>query len=285
MLASPSVRAVDELTPIEYVDGIAYKRDDLFRPFDDVPLSGGKVRQAMELLRPRAAAIKSEQQGLVLTATSVHSPQGLIIARVAYEYGLRTRLYIGASSPRTAVEHAMLRTALRYRCSLDCTARVAYDGALLSAMRGRGYGYVVRFGINLEDAPDAILASTSAQAANVPPDVRTVVIPTGSGITAAGVIMGLPDSVERAIVVQIAGFDRTKLIRRLTARSFEHVADKRYAYSKLVRRRAGSITLDPVYEAKAHDWMLRELQLRRDGSTLFWLVGDSTPVRRAAAHR
>src|SRR4051812_42566523 len=90
--------SVDELTPCEQHDGAWYKRDDLFVPFDDVPLSGGKVRQAMALLGPNAAEIKRRHGGFVLTATGVHSPQGLIIARVAHEYGLRTVIFVGATS-------------------------------------------------------------------------------------------------------------------------------------------------------------------------------------------
>ncbi len=44
------IQKAAELTPIEEYDGVLYKRDDLFRPFPDEELNGGKVRQAINLI-------------------------------------------------------------------------------------------------------------------------------------------------------------------------------------------------------------------------------------------
>jgi 1-aminocyclopropane-1-carboxylate deaminase/D-cysteine desulfhydrase-like pyridoxal-dependent ACC family enzyme len=283
-LPAAAAESTGALTPIDWQFGIGYKRDDLYRPYPDIPLSGGKVRQAQRLLEPRAEQIKAEHDGWVLTATSVHSPQGVIIARVAHEFGLRTRLFVGATTWRSAVtKHSMLRWALLYSCDLDCSSGAAFSAPLLAAMRrhqAQVGGFLVRFGINMDDDPDAILGSTAAQAANIPAEVRTVVIPTGSAITAAGLIPALPDSVERIIVIQIAGADRSEVIRARTDRPFEYHADPTHPYARQLQRRVGPITLDPIYEAKAHDFMLRWCRPARDGSWLFWLIGDSTDIRR-----
>jgi 1-aminocyclopropane-1-carboxylate deaminase/D-cysteine desulfhydrase-like pyridoxal-dependent ACC family enzyme len=284
--------SVGALTPCEQHDGTWYKRDDLFIPFDDVPLSGGKVRQAMELLRPRAGQIRSRFGGVVLTATGVHSPQGLIIARVAHEYGLRTVIFVGATTEARALRHQMLSTATRFGASLDCSARVAYESALTkSIQRWRAahdhHGFHVKFGINLRDAPGAIIGSTVGQARNVPAEVTTVVIPVGAGITAAGILLGLRKhcpQVRRIVLVQIAGYDRKAEIDAVAqGLPYEYHAISRYPYGHELRRSVtSSFTLDPIYEAKAHQYMCEVLRLSGP-SVLYWVIGNSAPVRASAA--
>lgn len=281
---SPARRVVDddELTPVE----IAHKRDDLFMPYSDVPLSGGKVRQARRLLRPAVERIRDEHGGVVLTATGVHSPQGLIIARVAHELGLRCVLFVGATTEQGALErHAMLRRAVSFGAELDCSAGVAYESALSAAQqRWReqhdGAGYVVRFGINLEDDPDAILGSTAAQVANVPDDTRSIVVAVGAGVTAAGVILGAIEHAPQArvVCVQIAGYDRRDAIDRMTqGASYDWHAIEGVPYSRLVRERvAAGFELDPIYEAKAWRYMRDRLDVEH---ACFWVVGDSRRVR------
>ena len=278
----------DQLTPVEqYVHGgLLYKRDDLFEPFADVPLNGGKVRQAMLLLSNARERIVSQYGGVVLTATGVHSPQGLIIARVCRELDLQCVIFVGATTLGGALSrHAMLRHALAAGAMIDARARVAYEPALMrAAERWRaehdGAGYVVRFGINLEHDADAIIGSTAEQVRNVPSSVQRIVVPTGAGITAAGVIAGVERCGHGALVtvVQIAGYDRRELIERIVGNAeYEYVALDGVPYSRHVKRSVGrGITLDPIYEAKAFDWC--RAHCARE-NTLFWIVGDSTRVR------
>jgi 1-aminocyclopropane-1-carboxylate deaminase/D-cysteine desulfhydrase-like pyridoxal-dependent ACC family enzyme len=288
------LRVVDagRLTPFERHGGRWYKRDDLFVPFDDLALSGGKVRQALALLVPAARQIKGKHHGVVLTATGVHSPQGLIIARVCQQLGLRCVLFIGATNLGGAlVRHPMLRRAIEVGAEIDCTARVAYESALAAAIErwreAHGGGFVVKFGINLEDDPDAILGSTARQVANLPLGVRRIVVPVGAGVTAAGVIIGAAqlDRDVRVVCVQIAGYDRREAIDRMLhaygggAYQWEVVVG--VPYSKLVQRWVGSrrsgFGLDPIYESKAHDWLVAHEA--RDETVAFWVVGDSRAVR------
>jgi 1-aminocyclopropane-1-carboxylate deaminase/D-cysteine desulfhydrase-like pyridoxal-dependent ACC family enzyme len=282
-----------ELTPVEQHDGRLYKRDDLFAPFADVPLSGGKVRQAMRLLDNARETIVEQHGGVVLTATGVHSPQGLIIARVCRELGLGCVIFVGATTAGGALmRHAMLRHAVTAGASLDASARVAYEPALMAAARRwqqahGGAGWLVKFGIDLEHDPEAIIGSTAEQVRNVPASVRHIVVPTGAGITAAGVIVGAERYAPQAVVVavQIAGYDRRSLIDRIAGhRVYEYVALDGIPYSRMVKRTiAKRITLDPVYESKAHDWTIAHTPA--DERTLFWIVGDSTAVRSPFATR
>jgi 1-aminocyclopropane-1-carboxylate deaminase/D-cysteine desulfhydrase-like pyridoxal-dependent ACC family enzyme len=283
-----------ELTPVELHDGRWYKRDDLFVPFDDVPISGGKVRQAMLLLGSKRDEIVERYGGVVLTATGVHSPQGLIIARVAAHFDLGCVVFVGATTVGGALmRHSMLRWATMCDATIDASARAAYEPALqAAAQRWRsehdGAGYVVRFGINLDDAPEAIVESTAAQVANLPADVETIVVPVGAGITAGGVIVGAhwhrPQA--RVVCVQISGYERRDTIDPILERWLDgepashydwHVIDD-VPYAKHVERSVDGVALDPIYEAKAHDYMLAQLDLDAARSC-FWLVGSSIAVR------
>lgn len=284
----------DELTPCEQYGGTWYKRDDLFMPFDDVPVSGGKVRHVMKLLGPLASDIHKRHDGIVLSATGVHSPFGLILARVAREYALRTVLFVGATTEQSVLsKHAMLRTATRFGATLDTSARVAYEAALVSALHrwqrahgGRGY-WVKRFAIDAREYAHALLHGTAAQVQNVPREVDTLVVPVGAGITAAAIMLGLrlhAPWVTRVVLVQIAGYDRRDevdaLLRGLqSVRRYDWHVSKRYAYAHQLRRSvAPGFTLDPLYEAKAHEHMTDVLHLGGP-RVLFWCVGNSSFVR------
>jgi 1-aminocyclopropane-1-carboxylate deaminase/D-cysteine desulfhydrase-like pyridoxal-dependent ACC family enzyme len=270
------------LTPCEQHDGRWYKRDDLFMPFEDIPLSGGKVRQAIQLLERRVDYIRREHRNTVLTATSIHSPQGLIIARVCQSLSLRCVVFSGTRNGRLG---PMLVKAVATGAE-HVAAPMGYENVLLDSMkkfRRDSGGYIVRFGINLEDEPDAIIGSTVEQCSNIPESVTTVVVPVGSGITAAGILLGLvkyrPD-IKRIVLVQIAGYDRRDTIIRICRRNLPRYESIRLTipYSRHFTRSVDGIRLDPVYEAKAHDWLLNQ-EMADDPEVLFWLVGDSTAVR------
>jgi 1-aminocyclopropane-1-carboxylate deaminase/D-cysteine desulfhydrase-like pyridoxal-dependent ACC family enzyme len=271
------------LTPWELRGGMWFKRDDLFRPFADIPLSGGKVRQAIALLTTMRQRILTNHGGVVLTGTGVHSPQGLIIARVAVGLGLRCVVF---SSANDVSRHVLLRRVLEVGAQVNTSAGTGYESALMAAMQRwqREHdqaGYVVRFGINLDDAPQAIMGTTAQQVQNIPAGVERVVIPVGAGITAAGIILGLqhyrPDV--RAVCVQIAGYDRRKQIDAMTwgGADYDWYSIKGIPYGREIHRTVRGLTLDPIYEAKAYDWAYQRRAALPHSA--FWIVGDSTDVR------
>lgn len=283
------------VTPVERHGDYWYKRDDLFVPFADMPISGGKVRQALLLLSRARQRIVDDYGGVVLTASGVHSPQGLIVARAARALELACVVFVSGNGKHSAADvamrHAVMRRVLEVGATLDVSAKLGYEGPLAAAMqRWRrahdGRGFVVRFGINLEDDPAAVLASTAAQVLNVPRDVRCIVVPVGAGITAAGIILGVRSHLSdvRVVCVQIAGLDRRATIGRIVGSApYDWHELVGIPYSTALLRHVDGFTLDPIYEAKAHDWMLQHDDVCPRGESLFWLVGDSTAVRRAGA--
>lgn len=293
-----------ELTPIETYNNILFKRDDLYVPYTDIPLSGGKVRQCQSLLTPLLDQIKQKHDSTIATCTSVHSPQGIIVATVAHKLGLKSILGVGGKVQFD--KHSMLTYCNKnYNTELKILSGIAYNHQLykeLSNYHKQKQFYIVRFGINLETNPEAILGSISNQAENIPTDLDNIVIPAGSGITAAGILLGLKQfniKPKRVIIHQIAGNDRRKDIRSILHQrlhllshtiKFDYVADPTYPYSKelkhIVKDTAtnSQFELDPIYEAKTYDWLIKRSNIDTDKErTLFWVVGNSNPIRQFTA--
>lgn len=224
------------------------------------------------------------------------SPQNAMAAVLAQRYGLRSLIVLGGTRPQTAFQHRAVALARDHGADFDFI-RVGYNPALqrraadLVALDRSAYW--LQYGITTppEASPRELRAFhqiAADQCTNLPDTVRTLVVPFGSGNTAAGVLMGLnqhrPRDLERIILVGI-GPDR----RRWLAERFERmgVSLPRYrhldlhgsgyaAYSDKMPGQADGIVLHPTYEGKvvryldqhAPDWWVR-----RDGTTCLWIVG------------
>lgn len=290
-----------DITPIEEYGGIYYKREDMYLPFPDVPISGGKVRQCLALIHENYEKIKNECGGLVVTGTSVNSPQGIVVSRSAKEFGFDSLIVFGGTSPESASRNTMVQWVLYSGAKLDLKCKLGYETTLnhrIEQIRSEPTRlFHVKFGINLESNPDAIINSIAHQVQNIPHDIDNLVIPTGSAITAGGILCGLEQfniKPKRVIIVQIAGYDRQKTVHKIfdtvldhdgadggrSYPEYEYVADTTYPYSRQLNIKFNSLGeyLDPVYEAKAYVWMLKNIDYKHE-KTLFWLVGNSFYVR------
>ena len=285
------IKDAEELTPIEEYDGILYKRDDLFQPFDDIPLSGGKVRQAICLIKNQLDNIRCMYNNTVITGSSVQSPQAIIVARVAKEYGVNSILVFGNTNIESLSKHNLILNAMKYATRIDTKAGMAYENVLTARVRdimeedGKYY-FHIKFGINLEYDRDAIIDSVARQCKNIPDDIDTIVIPAASAIMMGGIIKGLRQynkKPSRIIGVQISGYSREEtvlnILRYDISYDYDFVIDRTYPYSKHINVTvAPGFSLDPVYEAKAWEWMKTNIDTKKE-KTLFWVVGNSIPVR------
>ena len=303
---------VEELTPVTCTEGQGYakffeklyfKNDDLYMPFSDIPLSGGKVRQAIMLMAENYDFIMNECNSTVYTSTGLSSPQGLIIARVAKEFGFKSVIFVGNTDAKGIRRNPMLVRALidcKGFCNINIEAKMAFESVLNSVIQkhrelGERFFYV-RFGINLEDSPNAILNSVGYQVQNLPNDMEYLIIPCGSCISAASICKGLityrPDLAGRVKVlgIQISGYDRTDVMERILGEDLSKVdfklcISRDYDYHRAVKlpdypNCDNGKPMDVLYEAKAWDYMMRYLMEDLRGKrVLFWKIGNSSDVR------
>lgn len=271
-------------------DGLIYKREDLCTL--PAGVNGAKLRACDHLIRQGAASGKTR----IVSAASVLSPQNAMAAVLAARYGLACTIVLGGTHPSTAFRHRSPALAREYGAEFDFI-RVGYNPALqrraadLLALDRQAYW--LQYGITTPPSASAremraFHQIAADQVTNLPDTVRTLVVPFGSGNTAAGVLMGLnqhrPRDLERIILVGI-GPDRRAWLRDRF--EFMGVSLPRYrhldlhgsgyaTYSDRMPGQADGIVLHPTYEGKvvrylnekAPDWWVR-----RDGTTCLWIVG------------
>lgn len=282
-----------ELTPWENRNGLWYKREDLHR--NRYGVNGAKYRACRHLI---VNAVIQDGVDHVVTAQSVRSPQAAIAATLCEEMDLGCTVVVGASKPETAVKHPSIRIALDAGAMLDTSCRVAYNGVI------QPYGAKLARELGAFQVPYAISPPENAsprelehflrvggdQVHSLPEDLKTLVIPFGSGNTTAGVLYGLTEfghkNLERVVLVGV-GPDRTEwLDNRLQAvfgvwkPEWEMVHLPLHGwfaeYADLMPETLDGIVMHPTYEGKVVRYLnilKPEWWTRRDGRTGFWIVG------------
>lgn len=225
---------LEALTPIENTDsGRRYKREDSFAPLGYGGINGSKLRQLVFLVGEYRKHGGSE--GLV-TAASVLSPQVSMAALVAKHFQMSALIVLGGTKPRTCVKHENVAIAAMAGASF-AYAPVGYNPTLQkqvdTMMKERALKgfFRLHYGITTPSScPDsdveAFHSVGARQAANIPSDVETLVMPAGSCNSCTSVLLGIartpPKSLKRVILLGIgptrlrwiAG--RLEQIRRVT---------------------------------------------------------------------
>ena len=263
-----------ELTPVEEHGGILFKREDLYAPYGTGDVNGGKLRQCRALVEAVAPTG-------VVSACSVHSPQSAICAAVAEEFGLPCEILFGGTSYERLMEHPMPRLAASHGAKLTVAAQTGRHNVLYAKAREiasrRGW-FVVEYGFNATRYPDVMFGAIAAQVENVP-NVDTLCLTCGSGITSCGVLMGLKrfgKSVGEVHLFATAP-DRREMIRsnvgalpfKLTVHDMFH--ERGFVYEKREPLTFQGMRLHPNYEAKSFRRMVKDRANK--GETLFWVVG------------
>lgn len=218
------------------------------------------------------------------------------------EFGLECTLVLGASKPETAPKHVSVKIAMDAGATLNLESKVAYNpviqraGKLLAADTGSWqlpYGITTPDSASTEDIEE-FLDVGAVQVKNLPPEIQTLVVPFGSGNTAAAILYGLhkygmPEELERVVLVGV-GPDRLLWMTERLSRVGVDLGDLPFEldhmplhgwfadYGDRMPETADGIEMHPTYEGKVvrflngsslpwwHD---------RDGTTCFWIVGGS----------
>lgn len=283
------IKNIYELTPIEEHLGVYFKRDDLFMPYDNMPVSGGKVRQMISLVEDNLKAIKNQYNNTIISGVSVDSPQAVITSTVAKHYRINCTLVYGNTTRDNLERKIMCANALKGCTRLEI-AKASYQNVLDSYVDNLiklEPAFKIKFGLNLENNQNAIIDSVANQVKNIPDFIDTIVVPAGSAIMYSGIVKGVLKYQKKANVigVQISGIDMSKTVNRILRgldcennNRFKLIIDNTYKYHKRLKIKiTEDFILDPIYEAKAYEYMQTKMNL--NGNILFWVVGNSIPVR------
>ena len=283
------------ITPVELYDNIYYKRDDYFKPFGDYHVNGGKVRQALIMFEKYIDDIKSKHNNGVITAGSVHSPQSANIAKVAEFHQVKCITCVGGTKPENLDKHHMMRLTKHYGCEIKIVAGHGMSNVIHARMRelAKENGYmVIEQGELLEKNPSEMFYATADQVENIPDELDNLVVSTGVGIQLMGILLGLKKfnkKVKRIHSICV-GPTREKHMKRyenellkthdgmvwdrpesLNLNEFTMLSHKS-PYGKGHDYMVNDSYIDDIYEGKAYQWMLENVDTANE-KTLFWCVG------------
>lgn len=271
-----------ELTPVQEIDGLYVKRDDLFAPFGAGSVNGGKLRQCWMLVN----RIKDEYKSTI-SCCSIHSPQAPISAAVSKHFGLPCHIYYGGTKEERLNELSMPKIVRKFEGQIEIYPSgrhsILYAKARQNAEKDNSF--IISYGFNLKDYPELIFGAVADQVENIPHDLDNLVVTCGSGITTTGIIHGLSKfkkKIKHLYLVATAP-SREKMIKDALE---ETALDVDYTIVDLFHRKGfvyedgeeaylEGIELHPNYEAKAYKWLTEESGINlHDYRTLFWIVGS-----------
>jgi 1-aminocyclopropane-1-carboxylate deaminase/D-cysteine desulfhydrase-like pyridoxal-dependent ACC family enzyme len=268
-----------QLTPVSVEAGYQVKRDDLFSISHSGGIRGGKLRQCLLLLQGKSCS-------RLISAGSIHSPQLAIVAYVAQHFGLPCSLFVGGRQETASLAIARNFGADVIRC---CSGRhtVLFAEARRFAEAG---DFLVPFGMRPNEPDRQFYETCAAQVRNIPANTHTIVIASGSGVTATIVAYGLwkEHRTDVRIAIVNVGPDRRRCIletlRALEPASAEWAEKDRvlrvfsvgqapgFRYESPAQFHFGRVTLHPLYEAKAFRWFSNHVPFDT-AHTLFWVTG------------
>lgn len=279
------IKEVDELTPVENHKGLYIKRDDLYKPFGDNTVNGGKLRQCYKLVE----SIKDKYDG-VISCCSIYSPQAPITSAVANHFGLKAVICYGATNETRLQQLEMPVISKHYDADLRIISTSGIHKILYNKAKKLAQDenlFVVDYGFNIVDFPDLMFSAISRQVENIPDNLDNLVITCGSGITTTGVLLGLAKYKKqvRNIYLVATAPDRQKLINKnLSANNviakytiIDLFHQKDFKYETKLYKSFDGIELHPNYEAKTFNWLEQNIDYNKE-STLLWIVGAEPKV-------
>jgi 1-aminocyclopropane-1-carboxylate deaminase/D-cysteine desulfhydrase-like pyridoxal-dependent ACC family enzyme len=285
---------MDKFTPWEQHQGVWFKMESKYAPLGYGGPNGAKLRQLQHLfMRYRGDATH------VLTGASVLSPQHSMTAVLSAYYGLQSRHVVGATKRETLFKHDNPRIAAGFGAHFEII-KVGFNPALQAevAKLTKDSSFVVPYGItrdhNTHPAEEILDFHNvgARQVENMPEEVKTLVVPSGSCNTLTSILVGLlRDSKNLDTLYTVAiGPDRKAWVRERLAvmgfnpdkRSFKwaeySLHDNGVTYGDRVKETFAGIIMHPTYEGKVIRHLRQTGGLQPDKGTAFWIVGSTPSV-------
>lgn len=298
---------LDVLTPVEYVEGTWFKREDAFAPLGYGRVNGAKLRQLIWLVS-RHLSGAPDTRG-ILSGAVAGSPQHPMVAAVAKHYGLMATLFTGVKDVKG---HRNLELAGMYGASLELS-KVGYaktlEAKVFEAAAASEYAqfYALETNITVTEkragrsAVAAFHVEAAKQVQNIPAHIRTLILPCGSAISATSVMAGLARYETRVQEIVLMGignvgstdlsylYERVETVEpesrdlfskpnapggRIRVTHIDLNSAGFCRYEDLMPAARGHIVFHPRYEGKCITWLRKHAPEMLNKSTLFWVIGS-----------
>lgn len=306
--------SMTELTPVERIGELYFKREDKYAPNGLSSVNGSKLRQCVHLINDYA--YQRGKTGVVSGAVT-GSPQHPMVTYVARAFGLRSVIFVGAKDVQ---QYEYLRLAREMGAEFMKT-NIGYAQALNAKSRKMSEMDVSLFhletNITLDERKNSA-AKVSAfhdvgglQVANIPRGIDTILIPAGSCNSATSILHGLAKhgykGVRQVVLFGIGNYGskapryiRTRLSYMSRANGIDYkkifcfsefenhpapvevvrfdINGSGFAkYEDLMPAHYRGIDFHPRYEGKVWNYIEKNPQLQTflTPRTLFWIVGSA----------
>lgn len=285
---------MNKLTPWEEHDGVMFKREDFYAPLSYSGPNGSKLRQLQHLFqRYRGNATH------VLTGASVLSPQHSMTAILASYYGLPSRHVVGATTHAAMVRNPNVEVAKGFGAHFEIIP-VAFNPALQREVKRltRDDSFVVPYGITrchktypAEQIYDFHEVG-ARQVENLPDNVKTLIVPSGSCNTLVSILLGLSRDSRNLETLYAVGIgpDRREWVReRLSVMGVDYskfqfkwrehsLHEAGVKYTDKVKASYGGVVGHPSYEGKVLRHLKEHDALQPGKGIGFWIVGSEPSV-------
>lgn len=243
------------ITPIHEFNGIWVKREDLAY-WDGLEYpSGSKVRQYLNMAH---RAVQREGFPPCIVGCSANSAQQIYVAATAKQLNTQGIIYTAKRNIRTS--------ATEYCASMGAEINEVKP-AYLSYIRIQARKRTATLKHYVEWDRDGAIEDTLKQVVDLPKDIERIVVATGSGLTAEGIITAL-QALDLNIPVLIVKTSNMKIKFRAPVCFYSgiNIIEPRLPYDTPVLARLPDGTpLDPFYAAKAWKYV--------EPGDLFWPPG------------
>lgn len=240
-----------EITPIEKIDNIFLKREDLYQISQS---NGVKARTILNMME------KSTKP--VVTCGSRHTNQGVIASDIAKF--LNKEIYIFIPKGKETEEII----AMKKNNAKIIEVSPGYKTVLIA--RSRKFAEenklnYIPFGLESIDT----INLNSKQVLNIPTEGTRIVIACGGGMTLASILVGLEKEKKNIPIEAICvGSKIEKNLDKFSIKNWDDKCNITYTdtpYEKPIYKNIDNIELDPYYESKALEYL--------KPNDIFWISG------------
>lgn len=274
---------IDDVTPVDYVDDIYLKREDLFMPYEDIPINGSKLREIIAYIDDKKEII-SKNGGLIICNDDQSSSRGLMIARVIRDNYKDFKLIT-------------FRPEVNHNCD-RLTENILLQGShvtsqnvneAISAWKDRSDApkfFNLKLKENIQSYEEPVFGLFRKQVKNLPNNLDYLIVPCGSTITLAGILSALYfENIKIGKVIGISSDNNdmhevaNSILKDIPC-SYEYYVINNIDRNIPVNMNIGNVKLDPYYEAKAWKYVLDNLRQKISGKKVcFWITGNTIDIR------
>ena len=242
------------------------------------------MRQCRDLIQTNLDLIHEKYDSTIATAASIHSPQSVIVSRVAQEFGLKSIIGFGNTTVESAIKHKPMKMCQDMDSELVVLSESqGFNNVLyanLDKLNKERKFFKVLFGYAVVNNRSSIIGRIAEQVQNIECD--TLYVPLGSGMTFTGILEGVKQYNKKfkVVALQPFGFDRRKEIHcNLSQTTWEYEYEYHmgnWVYNKLHKVDVG-FEMDMIYESKSWEMMKEHINIFE--KSCFWIIGNSNCIR------